>query len=202
MTRTLDILPLLERLSGFRMRKVFAAFILFCAGTSFVGAADVSSIPNFRAYTESFASAGQPDEPQLEALAEAGFERVIYIAFTTNDGALANEDRVVRKLGMSYFHIPVEFNAPTAEDFNAFTAVMHSASKKTLLHCQVNYRATAFSFLYRVLNEGVPIAEAKEAIDSVWKPTTVWFEFMRDVLASHGRDIQCEGCNWALSDQE
>ena len=70
--------------------------------------------------------------------------------------------------------------------------------KKTLLHCQVNARATAFSFLYRVLYEEVPVAEAKADMNTVWQPNEVWRDFIFEVMEQSGADPNCEGCDWTL----
>ncbi|MDZ7769442.1 MAG: hypothetical protein U5K38_10390 [Woeseiaceae bacterium] len=86
-------------------------------------------------------------------------------AWTDNESSL-DEDRLVKSLGMEYMHIPVEWAAPTASDFYLFAGAMQRApEKKTLLHCQANYRAAAFSFLYRVLHEDLPVAEAKRDLN-------------------------------------
>ena len=72
---------------------------------------------------------------------------------------------------MHYAQVPVIWDAPTKADFDTFAAVMQSApEKKTLLHCQANYRATVFAFLYRVLYLDVPLAKAKSDMNTIWKP--------------------------------
>lgn len=162
-----------------------------------IAADGTGDIVNFREYSPTFASAGQPDAAQLEKVRDAGFERVIYIAYSDQERSLANEDRVVKSLGMEYVHIPVEWDAPSASDFALFAAAMQSdTQKKTLLHCQVNYRATAFSFLYRVIYENVPVATAKADMNSVWTPNETWRTLIFAVLGEHGISPHCDGCDW------
>ena len=159
--------------------------------------ADLAEITNFRQYSDTFASAGQPTEEQLQAVADAGYERVVYIAFTNNTNALADEDQIVKRLGMEYMQVPVDFSNPLPDDFYAFAdSMQRNTDKKTLLHCQVNARATAFSFLYRVLYEDVPVAEAKEDMNTVWQPNEVWRDFIFEVMAQNDKDPNCEGCDW------
>lgn len=159
--------------------------------------AAVTDISNFREYSESFASSGQPSEEQLEEIAKAGFERVVYIAYSDQDRSLANEDRLVKKLGMEYVHIPVEWSMPTKSDFYMFAGAMQrSAGKKTLLHCQVNYRASAFSFLYRVLYDKVPVADAKRDMNSVWTPNETWRDLIFEILRDNDISPDCDGCDW------
>lgn len=165
--------------------------------------ADVEDIVNYRAYSPAFASSGQPTAGQLAELEAAGFERVIYVAFSDHRNSLANEDRLVRDLGMQYVHIPVHWEAPTAADFALVAAAIDQAPpRKTLLHCQVNFRASAFAFLYRVLYEDVPIAEAKADMNSVWTPDDTWRKLIFDVLEANGESPHCDGCDWSTEQHE
>lgn len=161
-------------------------------------AASAKSIPNYREYSTAFASSGQPNAVHLELLKERGYERVIYLAFSDQDSALAAEDRIVKELGMEYVHIPVTWDAPVEGDFAAFVALMEQApDKKTLLHCQYNLRASAFSLLYRVIYQGVAIEDAKEDMNSVWAPNDVWRQFIFDILERNGISADCEVCDWS-----
>jgi protein tyrosine phosphatase (PTP) superfamily phosphohydrolase (DUF442 family) len=158
---------------------------------------ELDEITNFRQYSSSFASSGQPTREQFQSLADNGFERVVYIAFTSNQNALSDADQLVKSLGMEYMHVPVDFNNPLPDDFYAFAdSMQRNTGKKTLLHCQVNARATAFSFLYRVIYEDVPVAEAKADMNTVWQPNDVWRDFIFEVLAQNGKSPDCEGCDW------
>jgi len=160
----------------------------------------LADITNFRQYSATFASSGQPTKDQFSAIAENGFERIVYIAFTNNANALPDADQVVKGLGMEYMHIPVTWDNPLPSDFYAFAdSLRRDTDKKTLLHCQVNARATAFSFLYRVIYEGVSIAEAKADMNTVWQPNETWRDFIFAVLAENGMSSECEECDWTPS---
>ena len=160
----------------------------------------LADITNFRQYSATFASSGQPTKDQFSAIAENGFERIVYIAFTNNTNALPDADQVVKGLGMEYMHIPVTWDNPLSSDFYAFAdSLRRDTDKKTLLHCQVNARATAFSFLYRVIYEGVDIAEAKADMNTVWQPNETWRDFIVAVLAENGMSSECEDCDWTPS---
>lgn len=162
--------------------------------------ATLAEVFNMRQYSENFASAGQPTVEQFAMIRDAGYEQIIYIAFTDNDNAVPNADKLVKDLGMDYIHIPVDWNNPTARDFYAFADTMQrNRDRKTLLHCQVNARATAFSFLYRVVHEGVPLAEAKADMNSIWQPNETWRDLIFEVLEDNGISPYCEGCDWTPS---
>ena len=142
----------------------------------------LAEIVNFRQYSATFASAGQPTREQFQTIADNGVERVVYIAFTNNPNALPDADQVVKGLGREYMQVPVDFQNPLPDEFYAFADAMErNKQKKTLLHCQVNARATAFSFLYRVIFEDVAISEAKADMNTVWQPNEVWRDFIFEV---------------------
>ena len=159
---------------------------------------ELSGIANYREYSAHFSSSGQPTAAQLKTVSDAGFKRVVYLAFSDNGTAIETEDRVVKKLGMDYVHIPVDFENPTLEDFEDFAAVMNrDKQERTLLHCQINLRASTFSFLYRVIYDEAPMADAKADLDAIWVPDEVWYKFIVDVLKQHGMSHQCDDCDWA-----
>jgi protein tyrosine phosphatase (PTP) superfamily phosphohydrolase (DUF442 family) len=162
--------------------------------------ARLKELLNFRQYSQTFASAGQPTAEQFSVIRDAGFERVIYIGFTNNPNAVAHADQLVKGLGMHYVHIPVDWNNPTKLDFYTFADTMQrDREAKTLLHCQINARATAFSFLYRVIYENVPVAQAKADMNSVWQPNETWRNLVFAVLQENSISPECEGCDWTPS---
>ena len=175
--------------------------ILGALGTSNLGAlpedtgSQASDIINYIAYSDVLASSGQPTAAQFQVQAEAGVQRVVYLAFTDHETSLANEDRVVRDLGMAFVQVPVVWANPQVEDFRLFAAIMaQGGDQKTLVHCQVNWRASSFSFLYRVIHDNVPMDDAVVDLTSIWTPTEPWRQFIVDVLDAHGLAPDCELC--------
>jgi len=171
--------------------------MLTTAGFPAVANDALEGISNYREYSDVYSSAGQPTSEQFQAIKDAGFERVIYIAFSNGRTAIANEDELVKELGMDYVHIPVVWDNPTKADFAQFVAAISTdPTRRTLLHCQVNFRASAFSFLYRVLHLNVPVAIAKTDMNTVWHPDETWRDFIFSVLDDHDVSPDCEGCSW------
>lgn len=159
--------------------------------------AALGDVLNYREYTSDFASAGQPTREQFTAIKDSGYERVINIAFSNIGTGIPEEDQIVKGLGMDYLQIPVDFNNPTIRDFEAFAdAMRREPEMKTLLHCQVNARATAFSFLYRVIYQSAPVSIAKASMNSVWQPNAVWRDFIFEVLEANGKSHECDDCDW------
>ncbi|MCH7855002.1 MAG: protein tyrosine phosphatase family protein [Proteobacteria bacterium] len=157
------------------------------------------SITNYSEYSKIFSSSGQPTEAQLGTLQENHVERVIYLAYSDHESSLVGEDRIVKNLGMDYVHLPVAWEAPGKNDFYMFAAIMEQApEKKTLLHCQVNFRASAFSFLYRVIYQDVSLEDAKEDMNSVWAPNETWRKLIFEVLLENDISPHCDVCDWEV----
>ena len=177
--------------------KMFGATLLLLSGlTSIAHAASAgpaesaSAIVNYREYTTSFASSGQLAGHHLEALKKQGFQRIVYLAYRAHGNAsdTLSIDQQATDLGLSYVHIPVPWQSPSQSDYQTFAAVMRAQpAMKTLLHCQMNYRASAFSFLYRVLELDIPMQPAVEDLYEIWNPDKTWLTFINKVLAAHDR---------------
>ena len=140
-------------------------------------------------YSPSLTTAGQPTEAELPLIASVGFDRVIFLAFTNHPKAVAHEDDIVRDQGLQFIHIPVEWESPSPADFAAFAAVMQTfGSGRTLVHCEVNFRASVFGFLYQVLFEGADVAAAMSLMQSIWVPNAKWEAFIVRVMSDKGVD--------------
>jgi protein tyrosine phosphatase (PTP) superfamily phosphohydrolase (DUF442 family) len=146
---------------------------------------------NYVVATERLHTAGQPSAAALATLGEQGFELVVNLAPPNNQGAVPDEGKLVAEHGPTYVNIPVNWQKPTYEDFELFSAVMNGArDRKVLVHCQLNMRASAFTFLYRVVHEKVPPDEALKALQAVWIPRDQWATFTADVLARNHVDFK------------
>jgi protein tyrosine phosphatase (PTP) superfamily phosphohydrolase (DUF442 family) len=134
-------------------------------------------------------TAGQPPSEQLSSLADRGFEMVVNLAPPTSQGAIANEGQLVAANGITYVNIPVDWLNPTYADFALFSGVMNeSDGRQVLVHCQVNKRASIFTFLYRVVHMGTPVEEALEAMEQVWVPEEQWVPFGKMVFDRNNID--------------
>jgi len=116
---------------------------------------------------------------------------VINLAPPGVHGSLPAEPEIVRSRGVEYVNIPVVFSKPTAEDFRRFSDLMAaSKDRKVFVHCQVNMRGTAFTFLYRVIHEGADAREAMTKLTSIWVPDPVWKRFIEETLAANGKKAE------------
>ena len=122
---------------------------------------NLETIINFLNIDERIASGGQPTPGEIGSLASAGFQAVINLALPASTSALADEGALVTGYGLSYVHIPVNWEQPTLDDFDQFLGCMSAfQNKKVFVHCAMNMRVSCFLFLYRVIALGLPAEQA------------------------------------------
>ena len=147
---------------------------------------NLSDIYNFHEVGDRLGTAGQPTRAQFQIIRESGFQAVINLALPTSDNAIPDEGSVVTSFGMSYVHIPVDFKAPSSQDFQAFCRVLEAfGDRRVFVHCAANMRVSAFVFLYRVLYQRVDAQEAARDLHAIWQPDDVWSRFIQDQLKNH-----------------
>ena len=125
---------------------------------------------NFHQITPRIGAAGHPKAEDFASIAAEGYEVVINLAVHDADDAIAEEGSLVSKAGMNYFHLPVPWEAPTADHLKTFIGIMDALDdKKVLVHCQVNARVSAFMLKYLTF-KGVAEADATTPLMQKWKP--------------------------------
>ncbi len=140
----------------------------------------LADIKNFRALEPDLATAGQPDEAQLADVKRAGFDVVINLGLAGQPYSLPDEQSAVEKLGLAYFHLPVDFERPQAGDLERFLEIMDRCDeRKVLVHCAANYRASCFTACYLHRRRGWSSVEAEASVHRVWIPNAVWRNFMQ-----------------------
>jgi protein tyrosine phosphatase (PTP) superfamily phosphohydrolase (DUF442 family) len=92
---------------------------------------------------------------------------------------LPDEAASVSRLGMTYIHIPVDFQNPTDGDFAEFCSAMEQLKEVPVhVHCIANYRVSAFLYRYRREVLGTDEAQARADMEQVWLPKGVWAAFV------------------------
>lgn len=140
---------------------------------------------NFLTLSEDLFTGGMPTVDQLEDAARQGVQLVINLAPHDVIDALPNEEKLVTSLGMHYLNIPVLWNTPTRDGLDRFMDVMdENRGKKILVHCQANFRATAFMALYRILRLGWNSEDAMKGMDMIWdvEDYPIWKMFILENL--------------------
>ena len=107
--------------------------------------ADPETIYNWRRLDDRITTSGQPTEPQLADIHALGVRHVVNLGLHTHEKALPDEAASVSRLGMTYIHIPVDFQNPTDQDFEQFCSVMERLNDVSVhVHCIANYGVSAF----------------------------------------------------------
>jgi protein tyrosine phosphatase (PTP) superfamily phosphohydrolase (DUF442 family) len=143
-------------------------------------------IRNFCRVSDQVWTGGQPTEEQLRAAAADGVQVVINLATLDPRFSLPDEAGLVRRLGLEYHHLPVDWERPLASDYAAFVDVMRGlGGRRVLIHCAANYRVTAFFGLYGLQHLGWTEAEADRLRVPIWGNSRypVWEAFIRDMKA-------------------
>ena len=150
----------------------------------------LDAVKNFVAVSDRIGTAGQPSEAQLRDVAAAGFEVVVNLGLLDPRYCLADEAASVRALGLTYHHIPVDFNAPHPDDLRRFFEVMDTSSHgRVFVHCAANYRVSSFVALYGEARLGWSPEQGDAHMRRVWEPNETWTRFIADArrrLASGG----------------
>jgi len=141
----------------------------------------MSAIYNFKKVSDLLACSGQPREGQLLSVADDGYAVVINLGLTDGKYALNDEATSVNSLGLKYYHIPVLFDDPKADDLAKFIDIMHQhPTDKTLVHCAANYRASAFTGLYLLASGELDETAMHAFIEEVWQPDAIWDQFIEE----------------------
>jgi protein tyrosine phosphatase (PTP) superfamily phosphohydrolase (DUF442 family) len=140
------------------------------------------NINNFHFVSKQLASSGMLKLEDYQHIKNYGFKHVINLI----PGMQLKEKRHVQSLGMSYEQIPVIWNTPTLSNFKQFSTLMKSyGSDKTYVHCELNWRASTFVYLYRVTQLNMTKEEAKQDLDHIWTPKDQWSDFIKSTLAHY-----------------
>jgi protein tyrosine phosphatase (PTP) superfamily phosphohydrolase (DUF442 family) len=168
-----------------RLPLALAAATAIAAIASHAKAASVA--PNTVEITPKLVTAGQPSREALAKLSAQGFGAVIYLAPPTSHNAVLDEPVILNRQSLAFVNIPIDFQRPTDADYEAFAAQMGKlGDRKVLVHCEVNLRASAMVFLYRVIALKEDPDRAYGDVSRVWVPNATWKRYIRDTLAKRG----------------
>lgn len=127
---------------------------------------------NFRRIDERVTTSGVVGPRQLSALGDEGYDVVINLLPADSEHAVAAEAEILAAQGIEHVHIPVDFAAPTADDFERFVAVMEEHAGDTVhVHCAANYRVSAFYGLYAERRGRWSAAETDAFVRDLWDPS-------------------------------
>jgi len=131
-------------------------------------------------------SSGQLSRADILKLPSLGVEVVVNLAPPTSSNALSGEAELVTGQGLAYVQIPVDWERPALEQFSQFVGVLDTFKGRNIwVHCAMNMRVSAFTYLYRRL----VLAESEDAASfpmrEVWIPNETWQAFIDQVSKEH-----------------
>jgi len=140
----------------------------------------MEEILNYIKINELISTSGQPSAEQFKQIAQNDFEVVINLALHDASNAIENEDKIVTDLKMAYFHIPVDFDNPKASDVKLFLNTLQAlGANKVWVHCALNYRVSAFMYIYHKYVLKTPFDDIDISLFQEWSPDTKWQEIIK-----------------------
>jgi RimJ/RimL family protein N-acetyltransferase/protein tyrosine phosphatase (PTP) superfamily phosphohydrolase (DUF442 family) len=140
---------------------------------------------NARAVFDDLWTSGQLSAADIQRLPDLGIDAVINLALPTASNALPGEAEMITRLGLTFAHIPVPWEQPELHHLRQFFGVLDAlAGRRVWVHCAMNYRVSAFIYLYRRLRRGESDADARYPMATIWRPNEVWQAFIDQALAT------------------
>jgi protein tyrosine phosphatase (PTP) superfamily phosphohydrolase (DUF442 family) len=140
-------------------------------------------VMNYQRVNDHLVTGGHLLDGGTVALKEQGVTVVIDLR---DDPPSGEQDRYAEQ-GIEWINIPVVWRDPKKADFDRFSETMRQhQDDHVLVQCAANYRASAMTYLYRVVVEKVPEDEAAKDLHAVWDPddNDTWREYVNDIKAA------------------
>ena len=129
---------------------------------------ELTGIPRFLKVTDQVWTGGQPWDEHYPKLKDAGIKVVINLRpHAEYQGE--REEAKVKELGMGYFNIPVDFQAPDELDADDFLKLTDEQLKNgpVFIHCAAATRVGAFWMIRRVVRDGWDYDKALEEANRI-----------------------------------
>ena len=146
---------------------------------------ELEGIPRFVKVTDQVWTGGQPWPEHFPKLKDAGVKVVINLRPPAEQEG-TQEEATVKKLGMTYFNIPVSFNEPDELDADDFLKLTDEQLKNgpVFIHCAVGSRVGAFWMIRRVLRDGWEFDKALEEANRIgMRSQGRQFDFAKEYIA-------------------
>lgn len=147
---------------------------------------EIQTVANLVVVSDRLVTSGRLAPAQLKELDPQQYRLVINLDPNDTETGLQNEVSLLTSNGIAYVAIPVLSDNPKYRDFLLFSSILNGTPEgRVWVHCRLNYRASIFTFLYRVIHQGADPDSAYEKVTQVWLPTPAWLKFAQETLARH-----------------
>lgn len=152
--------------------------LLFLQPMAYAKSGSIENIKNFSLLSPELASAGLPSQTEFELVQQNGYQHIINLI----PGDFSQQKKDINALGMHFDQIAVDWHQPTLADFQHFARLMKQYKQsKVLVHCRLNYRASAFAYLYQTTQLGINELTAQSQMQAIWEPNATWLAFINEV---------------------
>jgi protein tyrosine phosphatase (PTP) superfamily phosphohydrolase (DUF442 family) len=146
----------------------------------------LTKIEAFLPISATLATSGQPKTDQFAWIRAAGYRAIVNLATSASSNWNPDEPVIVTQLGMEYKGIPIEWENPTINDFEALMIFLKANEHQlTWVHCAKNMRVSAMIYLYHRLYKGYTDTEATHYLEQIWQPNQIWQDFIATTLATY-----------------
>ena len=112
----------------------------------------------------------------------------VTVVIDLRDKPPPDEQQKLAQLGIEWINVPIEWDNPETADFERFSEVMQAhQGDHVLVQCAANYRASAMTYLYRVVVEQVDENQAQSDLYAVWTPSEEnqqWSDYIAGIKAA------------------
>lgn len=143
---------------------------------------DITDLLHYIAFSPTLAMSGQPDDDELHLIRDTGYRAVIHLQIQEAPYTVPEEYRLIREMGLDYAGIPISFSKPTPDNYHVFKTLLNQYQPTpTLVHCAAGYASSVFLYLYRTLEQQIPMAQARADLHQIWEPDSTWQAFIQQI---------------------
>ena len=143
------------------------------------------ALMNYHRIDERLVTGGHLVDDGLAGLKAEGVTVVIDL----RDNPPGGQEKKLADQGIEWINIPIEWDDPKTVDFERFSQAMEAhRDDHVLVQCSANYRASAMTYLYRVVVEQVDQDEAAIDLYAVWNPSQEsqdWTDYIEGILTAN-----------------
>lgn len=141
-------------------------------------------VMNYHRIDDRLVTGGHFVDDGLEELKAQGVTVVIDL----RDKPPAGQKEKLAQAGIEWINVPIVWKNPRAVDFDRFEKAMQAhRDDHVMVQCAANYRASAMTFLYRVVTEQTDEETAVKDLNAVWVPeeeNQQWSEYIETIKLS------------------
>jgi protein tyrosine phosphatase (PTP) superfamily phosphohydrolase (DUF442 family) len=112
----------------------------------------------------------------------------VTVVIDLRDQPPKGQKKKLAEQGIEWINIPIEWDDPETVDFERFSEAMEAhQDDHVLVQCAANYRASAMTYLYRVVVEQVDEEAAAKDLYAVWTPSEEnqeWTDYIEGIMAA------------------